>query len=751
MKKENYDDIKKLFSEETDLPAELSKENMTKKLALVPPKKKRNIKTFSKYIAAAAAVMIVAIGALNINLGGFEKEVNFNDISVKQSAQAVDTEEEQKTGESIAYAPIDLGIKPNKMSQFSDNKDLENYFLNIERETKGSLYDRIRDNLYGLKSDGAEMEIVDFIASDNEALTTAASAYYAPTQSGVGDASEDFTSQNTAHTETNTQVKGVDEADIIKNDGRYLYIVSDDSLLTIVDTETMEAVFSKKIESNSKKVVFYANEIYLGGDTLVVVCSEYEENKEVWPGFYNTKYTDSLVYTFVPGSKTVNIVYDVSDKSNPKELRRFTQDGSLNSTRMIGSVLYTVTNYSVNIYGNDNLKDECYPCVDGRKMDASEIYVIDKKGRETAYFILSAFDTANSASEVNSISVLGYSDHLYCSGNMMYVAQNYYDTETRNSVVNIYSFALDGDKVTYKASGAVPGSVYTQYFIDEFGGYLRIATNDYDYNEDEDVSSLYALDAQLNVVGKLENFAVDEQVKSVRFMGDTAYVVTFKNTDPLFAIDLSDPSKLKILGEVKLPGYSEYMHSVGNGLLVGIGYDGDEENANFSTVKITLFDVSDKTNPKVLDTHVIKNASSDVNYEPKAFFFYAEENIIGIPLSYYNDYGVVGENYQFKLLKIENGKFTDKHNFAHPNDNDYALFFRGSYIADNLYTITNHSIAQFDIASGELIKTLTYVPLVDSEVKTGVEVTRPPFSARNNGNVTFATTEPPVTEAEENK
>ena len=132
----------------------------------------------------------------------------------------------------------------------------------------------------------------------------------------------------------------------------------------------------------------------------------------------------------------------------------------------------------------------------------------------------------------------------------------------------------------------------------------------------------------------LSDIAKDEQIKSVRYMGQYGYVVTFRNTDPLFVIDFSDPTKPEIKGEVKLPGFSEYLHPVGNGMLVGIGYDGDEENANFRSVKISLFDVSDPTKPLEIDNHVIKNASTDVNYDPKAFLYYPEENTIGIPLQY---------------------------------------------------------------------------------------------------------------------
>lgn len=696
MKNENYDDIKILFSDKTERTDELSKENITNKLKLVSQPNKSKIKAFPKITAVAAAIAIVTVGVFGIN--GLDKKVNTKPVSNKPAEQ------------SIAYAPIDIGFKANKLSKFESKSDLENYFASLAKESTPSLYDRVTNFFYSANSkDALSMDTVEEnmkeYAAPGEGLDVNSVATTVPSINAMTDDSV----QNSAHAETNTQVKGVEEADIIKNDGRYLYIVSNESLLTIVDTQTMQAVYSQKIEANEKNKTITVDDIYLSNNTLVVTTQEYENQQNEDIIMKNGEYR-SVCYAYMPNCNTVNIIYDVTDKSNPKEVRRFSQSGSLNNTRMVGTVLYSVTNYTVDISSDNKLKENCFPLIDGKKADVENIYILDKEQKSRSYIILSAFDTAKTDSSPNSVCVLGSSDEIYCSANNMYILDNSYSTEKNHEgeIVNIYSFDLDGDKVSFKASGVVPGYTEDQYFADEYNGIFRIATNSYDYDRDVDISSIYALDSELKVVGKLENIAEDEQIKSVRFMGDTAYVVTFKNTDPLFALDLANPSEMKILGEVKLPGFSEYLHSVGDGLLVGIGYNGDEENADWCSVKITLFDVSDKTNPKVLDSHIIKNASTDVNYEAKAFFFYPEENIIGIPLSYYNNVDGRNENYQFKLLKIENGKFTDKHNFAHPSGEDYTSFFRGSYIGDKLYTISSYTVAEFNIASGEMLRTLTY-------------------------------------------
>lgn len=690
MNDEKYQDMEILFSEEPVLPHSLSKENMTQKLKGVKQKSapKSAKKVFLQLTAVAAAVAVVAVGTFS--LGNIKRNVNINPIPQTQT-----DENGKKT-----YEAMDLGLKKTELSQFESDEDIKNHVVNLAKEnSRDALYDDIFNGfgIVGYGSDKSAEVAVDTditvpVIAENQEMAASKDSATEESFDAAGDSSQ-----------TNTQTQGVDEADLIKNDGRYLYIVSHRTeKLSIVDTETMTVCSVLEIEAQKKGRSFIAENIYLNGNTLVVIGSEYEE------GTYNEYVCYEGVYGWRAAVQAASAVYDISDKTQPKLVRYVTQDGFPENSRMIGTVLYTVTGYCVDISDKDKAKEKYAPAVNGEMLGCDCIYVSDADS--TNYIVLSAFDTADAESEVNSVSVLGNVRNIYCSQTTLYVSSDKYSVSDENGIggvsTDIIAFSLDSTNVALKATGVVPGTVDDQYSFDEYGGFLRVAATDYDYNQDEDISSLYVLDSNLDVIGKAYDIAPDEQIKSVRFMEDTAYVVTFKNTDPLFVIDLSDPSDPKITGEVKLPGFSEYLHPVGDGLLVGIGYCGDEESANYDSVKISLFDVSDPAAPKELDSHVIEMAYTEVNYNPKAFVYNAKTATLYLPLLYYSRSGD-DDSWQYKAIRIENGKFTDKQNYAHPTQEEYGDLFRGAYIADKLYTVTDYSVAQFDLESARLLKTVS--------------------------------------------
>ena len=680
--KENYfTDIENLFSEETELPEALSKENVVKMLEEKNVKQKKKKYLFLKTLSAAACIAIAFVGATH--LSNIKAPVNY---------KPVETTPPQ-------YEKIDVGVKPTGLSTFSSEEDLKNYFLNIAKKISNDRIVYTADELLdGVMNFGAKAEdsVDESVAFDNLKATGSAAA-------------------PEAHSETNTQTAGVDEADIIKNDGRYIYTLSQRRLLTIVDTQTMTVVFSSEIKSPDKDKSLDLTEMYINENRLILTGTQYKtyaDELKVKP-FYSVN--SRVIYDCYYGygyedEETVCVVYDMTDKANPVLLRYMTQDGHIANSRMIGSVIYLVTTYIVPVDDKKKTEEAYAPKVDGEQLSCDCIYITDKEEENRSYVIVSAFDTAINDSQVSKTSLIGGYDEIYCSDNTLYVvdwkwvgrdSENYAIGE---EITNIYAFSLNGANVSYKCSGAVPGCIDNQYSLDEYKGYLRIATTGYNFNTDEDTSNLYVLDSNLSVVGQLCDIAKDEQIKSVRYMGDYAYVVTFRNTDPLFVIELKNPSLPEIKGEVKLPGFSEYLHPVGDGMLVGVGYDGDDANANFQSVKLSLFDVTDPNAPKEIDNHIIKNASTDVNYDPKAFMWYKEENTVGIPLQYDLTDGndvIRGVSYQYKLMSIENGKFTEKLNFAHPGDESgWYAYFRGAYIGRTLYTVTDLSVASFDIQSG---------------------------------------------------
>ena len=682
-KNASFDEYKALFeNEETPLPESLSETAVVEMLEEAKPKQdKKKIKVFPRVVAAAAAVAVVAT---SVWLIPWQRTIH-----TSPAEPGTDTTEE------VSYTPLAVSGKPAALSQFDSEADLKAYFKNIAAKRKAD--DRLDGVLgsirYGRMKDYA---VVEDAASDVAAEVNTASRTAAQT-TGTGN-----------YGKTNTRTENVDEGDVIKNDGRWLYTASA-GRFSIIDTQTMQCVFQGEPKPEKENQMYAFSSLYVLGDRLIVSGTLYEGENRIDDVYMSAR--DSIFpYYDISQTRVVTLVYDIADRSAPALLRAAVQDGSMDSSRMVGDILYTVTTYSV--WPGSEDKKSYVPAVNGEEIPCDRIYVRDPKGDCTSYIVLTALDTADPKNEIEKISLLGNSDCIYCTTDTLYVLGNNWDGDgTRKT--DVFSFSLKGTDLALKASGTVPGYVDDQYAVDQCKGFLRVTTTDYDYKTDLDVSSLYVLDGSLQIIGALKDFAHDEQVKSTRFLGDLAYVVTFRNTDPLFAIDLSDPSKPKILGEVKLPGFSEYLHPISDTLLLGVGYSGDESSANFDTVKLSLFDISDPTKPKEVDTHVIKDAQSSVTFDPKAFVFDSERGIFGLPVTYeiYDDnYGWRGTNYVYKTFTVQDGKFTDAKAYLTGSTRDYYYnaFFRGTYIGEKVYTLTQSSVTEFDMASCEKLRTLVY-------------------------------------------
>ena len=422
------------------------------------------------------------------------------------------------------------------------------------------------------------------------------------------DIAEDITSAKSAGTieeanttsdysKTNAQVEGVDEADIVKTDGQFIYYIVDNKIV-IVNAKDAENL---KIESEIKFNNFYPNELYINGNNLVAIGNDY--------------------------SYTTAKQYDISNKAKAKLIREVKIEGSYLSSRMIEDNVYLISNKYIYFYdytydrkGLFDLDDYEKPDEEDYKPKFVDTYLSDEEKcleftdvcyipdfEEANYLNIASFNL-NSNENANIQSILGGGNELYASENNIYIAlikyeykdskyYGYYDNFDVNTY--IYKFEIDGTNVTYKAAGKVPGEILNQFSMDEDNEYFRIATTDYTRNNSD--NNIYVLDKNMEVVGKLENLAKGERIYSVRFMQNRAYMVTFVETDPLFVIDLKDPYNPQVLGELKIPGYSTYLHPYDETHIIGFG---EETKVNeyggvvTDGIKMALFDVTDPSNPK---------------------------------------------------------------------------------------------------------------------------------------------------------
>ncbi|MBS3095794.1 beta-propeller domain-containing protein, partial [Candidatus Woesearchaeota archaeon] len=585
---------------------------------------------------------------------------------------------------------------------------------------------------------------------------------------------------------TNIQVAGVDEADFVKNDNEYIYMIAQNRLV-IVDAFPAE---NAKIVSETELKGTPQN-MLLNDDKLVIFTVDYE-NRYAIPE-----------YDFMPrpiySQNTKILVYDVKDRKNPKLENDYSMDGYYYESRMIGNYVYFIVKDNVNYY--DYWINA--PEIKSPKMETlrPEIYYFDNPEYGYTFNTVAAFNINDDASINAKTFMMGYANNLYVSKDSIYISyqknmpyvygqkyneERFYDVilvllpdkvqdeindikndkeispaerwskisgvleEMYNSMdenekqdlidkiggeVEAYEIKQEQDRrktvihkigisngdIKYEDREEVPGYILNQFSMDESGGYFRVATTTYIYTSKSIMyNNVYVLDGNMKIVGKLEDIAPDERIYSTRFIGDRLYMVTFKRIDPLFVIDLSDARNPEILGKLKIPGYSDYLHPYDKDHIIGIGKETDSnEWGGVSTrgVKLAFFDVSDVSNPKLVDKYEIGQEGSDSEalYEHKAFLFDKKKNILVIPVRevkgrYYNtkygyyDWRTWRGAYVFGL-NTENG-FELKGKITHSENNERDSYGwwssldavrRSLYMDDVLYTVSGKKIKANDI------------------------------------------------------
>ncbi len=556
---------------------------------------------------------------------------------------------------------------------------------------------------------------------------------------------------------TNIQVAGVDEADIVKNDGKYIYTTVGNKLVIADAYPAEEAKIVSETELKGTAAGIFVNK-----DKLVVLERDYE-------GFTAADSSGSepvaakiaMIYPYRTSTATRIAVYDISSREKPVLAREIAVSGDYISSRMIGDYVYSITNMAAYYYREGPLP---LPMIAENNasttLEPQEIYYFGYPDYGYSYTNIIAINTQDDNEKYNEKTFLGgSSQNIYVSENNIYLAGTRY-TNTVNAVdsagsmvktaavkvaagvgpvvqvaqvmpmppvsyneeTNIQKIAISGGGISYKGQGTVPGHVLNQFSMDEFNGYFRIAiTTGQAWGSDPTSKNhIYVLDENLKTVGKVEDLAPGEKIYSARFMGNKAYLVTFVKIDPLFVIDLSQPTEPKVLGKLKIPGYSDYLQPYDENHIIGIGKEavGAEEGnfAWYQGVKLALFDVSDPENPKEVSKYEIgdRGTDSEALRDHKAFLFSREKNLLIIPILLaeidkskyagemppyaYGDYVWQGA-YVFNI-DLENG-LQLKGKITHLNESDDSLLKSGYsyssqysvrrslYIDNVLYTLSD--------------------------------------------------------------
>lgn len=558
----------------------------------------------------------------------------------------------------------------------------------------------------------------------------------AAAESAAPEAIDQAGSRNDSYSTTNVQVAGIDEADIVKTDGKYIYIAGNNAV-RIVGADNGKLSDETAIRLSAGKNV---GEIYVDEDRLILLGtrSEYTYlDKPDWPvsdgggmeimprpvsdlPLMETEAVESqtkIAIDIMPPynmSKTYSYVdvYDISNPFKPVFLKGHEMEGFYQSSRKNGEIVYLVTNtypsgIVLPLMKDTTVSDKAF------NMKLDDVMIMPRHP-SPGYLIVSAVNV-NSREKTEVEAITAYGATMYMNDSALYLAFNNNAADT-----SIIKFELEGMKVGYAGSGDVPGYLLNQFSMDEHQGHLRVATTDWEKGS----NSLYILDQSLNISGSVEDLAKGESIYSVRFMGDKGYIVTFRTIDPLFVFDLSDPKNPVLTGELKVPGFSNYLHPVGEDILLGIGADTYEIYRKDSSgkdvvvgtrqggIKFSLFDVSDMGKPKELSKYVVGDAgsSSEALYNHKAIMMdpSAEKVAIDAYLSF--DTQEKGYRQAAVIIGYEGNKLSLKGildsvpSGVYGNDIPYAR--RLLYIGDTLYYVQDGRITSYHYDSLKPIDTL---------------------------------------------
>lgn len=586
-------------------------------------------------------------------------------------------------------------------------------------------------------------EVLDNIPTNDGLISSIENASSSSNESSI---SKDYST-------TNIQVENVDEADITKTDGDYIYSISDSNIIItdVMNSQEIKIASTIKLSDGSipEDLILYKNE-------LVVISENSNSNSN---SYYRNNYKNN----------TIVRIYDITTKTNPTLIKSYELYEPYYTSRCINNVLYVIS--SGNLRKEDDIVIRSYKEDNNEKQIALEDIKYLKDIQTTKQTIISVVDLENAREDIDVSSYLIDISNAYVSQNNIYLLNQKYnynvdtppirelfglkgvigvftyndDNNSRGYNTEIYKFNITPEgKVIYDTRNNIQGKTINQYSLDENNGHLRIALYD------SEGARVAIFDENLKQIGISEYVAKGETMYSSRFMNDKVYLVTYKTMDPLFVIDLSNEISPKVLGELHIPGYSTYLHPYDESHLIGIGMQTEEVvNKNSSGrvisttskivgMKMALFDVTDVSNPVQISETIIgdRRTTSAILTNPKALLFSKEKEIIAIPVNNYSeDFEInsssdsysstvnsymnynkshIAEGYFVYNINIEDGfklKGIINHQTSKNSNSMYKYYnnsklLRGLYIDENLYTVSETAVKVNNINTLELISEL---------------------------------------------
>ncbi|MEQ8199099.1 MAG: beta-propeller domain-containing protein [Clostridiaceae bacterium] len=523
-----------------------------------------------------------------------------------------------------------------------------------------------------------------------------------------GSGISDGTKNKEEYSTTNIQVASVDEGDVVKTDGTYIYTIKNN--IYNYPLKTAPEVYG---EGSGKVIVIKATD-----PADMKVISQIDIKGTIDELYITKDKVVILATNYLSSSKTELYIYNKEDISSLKLERKLSFSGLKVTSRLIEDKLLMVINntpYSIRAFDTNQGSSsgeqkstgylpKYYDSLTDKEITipVQDIEYCPGTNMESILTI-AAIDVQNYKKAIKMENILASAGNIYSTQNNLYIAGSGIGTNRAKTLIiddtlntSIYKFSLKNGDIKLTAKGSVKGRTLNQFSMDEKGDSFRIATTN--GWADNSTNNLYILDKDLKVTGKLEGLASTERIYSVRFMENTVFMVTFRQVDPLFVIDIKDEKNPVVKGQVKIPGFSSYLHPVDNETLVGFGQEMNSEGNVRIGMKLSLFDVKDETSPKEISALIIGNADyySEVLYDHKGFFINKDKLMVGIPVREYNRND--GKTYNLVYLaKYSKEDGLKKFGELLINEDSDQSKMRIIYIGEYLYVITSECIFSYDI------------------------------------------------------
>ena len=602
------------------------------------------------------------------------------------------------TSSDSAVAHIDN--ESAKLSDSSANsadavQDYQNLFRLLQKNSQG----------YNQISDIAE------IAEDEESIAS------------VSDSASSVRS-NTDYYDTNSQVADVSEADIVKTDGTYIYSCysqeshtlnavaithADRGDLTACGTISSDAI-SDAIHTDS----FRIEELYLADHRLVLLCSAEKKSTSASSGNDSDAASNTIIcYGRNPNATTYILTYDVTDAKHPELLSALMQEGSYSDSRMTDGYLYTFTDKWALIPEGAAYSMDYFPHVNDSVIDYDDICL--PSSDSSCFQIMTGLSIEQPDTFDASKAILSDQGTYYVSPDYIYFAQPIYSSlETDNfTETELLRFSYANGQIEAKGQTTFHGRLLNQFSMDEYNGYLRVVAT-IEQGWDSLSNALYIFNDNLEITGSIQDLAPNETIYSVRFMGDTGYFVTYRNTDPLFAVNLSDPEHPEVTDALKIPGFSNYLHAYSDHLLFGLGEETNPDTGEFLGLKLSMFDTSDPYHvTEAAKTVLPALFFSTAQYDHKSLLIDPEKNLIGFYAEYYNsetyDYNEIYTIYSYEpdtgFREVFRCNITQDPVLSHTYEMD-SYNIRGLYIGNVLYLVNGNRICSYSLDTYQKLKEL---------------------------------------------